>query len=157
MTLDALPQARLNRVTARLKANGHRLTPQRLAVLRTLIGSDQHPSVEQIYRQVRQDFPTTSLATVYNTLECLKGLGEVLEVPLGGGSRYDGRKPEPHAHLICTACSRIEDLDIDLGGATRAVVQERGYAEVRQRLEFYGVCPNCQGRVQIGKGKLEGR
>jgi Fur family peroxide stress response transcriptional regulator len=152
MTLDALPQARLNRVTARLKANGHRLTPQRLAVLRTLIGSDQHPSVEQIYRQVRQDFPTTSLATIYNTLECLKGLGEVLELPLGSGSRYDGRKPEPHAHLICTACSRIEDLDIDLGEIVRAVAQERGYAEVRQRLEFYGVCPSCQERVQIGKG-----
>ena len=152
MSLDTFPHARLDQVTARLKTTGYRLTPQRLAILRALIGSHQHPSVEQIYRQVRQDFPTTSLATVYNTLECLKSLGEVLELPLGGGSRYDGRKPEPHAHLICTACGRIEDLDIDLGGTTQAVAQERGYTEVRHRLEFYGICPACQEGSQIGKG-----
>ena len=152
MTLDTSQRARLDRATARLKASGYRLTPQRLAILRALIGSDQHPSVEQIYRQVRRDFPTTSLATVYNTLECLKGLGEVLELPLGGGSRYDGRKPESHPHLICTACGRIEDLDIDLGGATQAVAQERGYAEVRHRLEFYGICPACQEGSKTGKG-----
>jgi len=152
MSLDTFPHARLDQVTARLKATGYRLTPQRLAILRALIGSHQHPSVEQIYRQVRQDFPTTSLATVYNTLECLKSLGEVLELPLGGGSRYDGRKPEPHAHLVCTACGRIEDLDIDLGGITQAVAQERGYTEVRHRLEFYGICPACQEGSQIGKG-----
>jgi len=152
MSLDTFPHARLDQVTARLKTTGYRLTPQRLAILRALIGSHQHPSVEQIYRQVRQDFPTTSLATVYNTLECLKSLGEVLELPLGGASRYDGRKPEPHAHLICTACGRIEDLDIDLGGITQAVAQERGYTEVRHRLEFYGICPACQEGSQIGKG-----
>ena len=152
MALDTSPRARLNQVTARLKATGYRLTPQRLAVLRALIGSDQHPSVEQIYRRVRQDFPTTSLATVYNTLECLKGLREVIELPLGGGSRYDGRKPEPHAHLICTACSRIEDLDIDLTGTAQAVAQERRYTDVRHRLEFYGICPACQEGSQIGKG-----
>jgi len=152
MSLDTFPHARLDQVTARLKTTGYRLTPQRLAILRALIGSHQHPSVEQIYRQVRQDFPTTSLATVYNTLECLKSLGEVLELPLGGGSRYDGRKPEPHAHLICTACSRIEDLDIDLTGTAQAVAQERRYTDVRHRLEFYGICPACQEGSQIGKG-----
>jgi Fur family peroxide stress response transcriptional regulator len=152
MTLNTSPHARLDQVTAHLKATGYRLTPQRLAILRALITNHQHPSVEQIYRQVRRDFPTTSLATIYNTLECLKGLGEVLELPLGGASRYDGRKPDPHAHLICTACGRIEDLDIDLAGTIQAVAQERGYAEIRQGLEFYGVCPACQDGSQIGKG-----
>ena len=146
MSLDTLQRARLDQVTARLKATGRRLTPQRLAILRALIGSHQHPSVEQIYRQVRRDFPTTSLATVYNTLECLKILGEVLELPLAGASHYDGRKAEPHPHIVCTVCGRIEDLDIDLGETTQAVAQERGYADVRQRLEFYGVCPHCQDR-----------
>ena len=142
----------MDQVVARLKASGYRLTPQRLAVLQVLIGSPDHPSVEQIYRQIRQDFPTTSLATIYNTLECLRSLGEVLELPLDGASRYDGRKPEPHAHLVCTACGRIEDLDIDLGRTTQTVAQERGYAEVKHRLEFHGVCPHCQESSQVGKG-----
>ncbi len=151
MTLDIFPRARLAEVTARLKASGYRLTPQRLAIVRALIGSHQHPSVEQIYRQVQRDFPTTSLATVYNTMECLKRLGEVLELPLAGASRYDGRKTEPHPHIVCTVCGRIEDLDIDLGETTQTVAQERGYTDVRQRLEFDGVCPHCQERSQMGK------
>jgi Fur family peroxide stress response transcriptional regulator len=142
----------LSQVTARLKSRGYRLTPQRLAILRVIVERTDHPSVEQIYRQVREDFPTTSLATVYNTLECLKGLGEVLELPLGGGSRYDGQRPEPHPHIVCTVCGRIEDLNIDLGRTTQAVAQERGYTEVYHRLEFYGICPRCQDRSQIGKG-----
>ena len=63
---------RLDDLVARLRSAGHRITPQRLAIIKTLVDSGEHPSVEQIYRRVRKDFPTTSLATVYNTLERLK-------------------------------------------------------------------------------------
>ena len=136
---------RLDGVLARLKNAGHRITPQRLAIVKILIDSGEHPSVEQIYRRVRKDFPTTSLATVYNTLERLKEMEEVLELPFSGGSRYDGRDPRPHPHLRCTVCGAIEDLDIDLGPAVEEVAAERGYADVHHRLEFYGVCPRCQG------------
>jgi len=136
---------RLDGVLARLKNAGHRITPQRLAIVKILIDSGEHPSVEQIYRRVQKDFPTTSLATVYNTLERLKEMEEVLELPFSGGSRYDGRDPRPHPHLRCTVCGAIEDLDIDLGPAVEEVAAERGYADVHHRLEFYGVCPRCQG------------
>jgi Fur family peroxide stress response transcriptional regulator len=135
---------RLDDLLAKLKSAGHRITPQRLAIARILIDSGEHPSVEQIYRRVRKDFPTTSLATVYNTLERLKEMGEVLELTLSGGSRYDGRNPSPHSHLRCTVCGAIEDLEIDFGPAAKTVAAARGYADVQHRLEFYGVCPRCQ-------------
>jgi Fur family peroxide stress response transcriptional regulator len=136
---------RLRDVVAKLKGAGHRITPQRLAIARIVLESSEHPSVEEIYRRVRKDFPTTSLATVYNTLERLKEMGEVLELPFSGGSRYDGLNPHPHPHLRCTVCGAIEDLDIDLGSAAVEVAAKKGYADVHHRLEFYGVCPRCQG------------
>ncbi len=136
---------RLDDVVARLRSAGYRITPQRLAIIKTLVDSGEHPSVEQIYRRVRKDFPTTSLATVYNTLERLKEMGEVLELPSSGGSRYDGLNPQPHPHLRCTVCGAIEDLDVDLGPAAQEVAARRGYADVHHRLELYGVCPRCQG------------
>jgi len=145
MALASSPRrTRLDDLLARLKSAGHRITPQRLAIVKILIDSGDHPSVEQIYRQVREDFPTTSLATVYNTLERLKEMEEVLELPSSGGSRYDGRNPCPHPHLRCTVCGAIEDLDIDLALAAEEAAAERGYADVHHRLEFYGVCPRCQ-------------
>ena len=137
---------RLDDVVAKLRSAGYRITPQRLAIIRILVESEEHPSVEQIYRQVQEDFPTTSLATVYNTLERLKEIGEVLELPFSGGSRYDGLNPHSHPHLVCTVCGAIEDLDIDLGLAAEEVAARRGYADVHHRLEFYGICPRCQGR-----------
>jgi len=136
---------RLDDLVAKMRSAGHRITPQRLAIIKTLVDSGEHPSVEQIYRRVRKDFPTTSLATVYNTLERLKEMGEVLELPSSGGSRYDGLNPQSHPHLRCTVCGAIEDLDVDLGPAAQEVTARRGYADVHHRLEFYGVCPRCQG------------
>jgi Fur family peroxide stress response transcriptional regulator len=108
--------------------------------------SKEHPSVEQIHRQVRKDFPTTSLATVYNTLERLKEMDEVRELPFSGGSRYDGRNPSRHPHLVCTVCGKIEDLSIDLTPTAADVASISGYSRVHHRLEFCGVCPRCQGK-----------
>ena len=105
---------RLKELVAKLKEGNHRLTPQRLAVLRILAVGDGHPSVEQIYEQIKPDFPMTSLATVYKTVTLLKEMDEVLELSFNdGGNRYDGSKPYPHPHLICAQCGTIEDLELD--------------------------------------------
>ncbi len=140
------PQARLNDLVARLKDRGCPMTPQRMAVIRALVTSRDHPSVEQLYAQVKADFPMTSLATIYKTLTLLKEMGEVLEISLGDGTnRYDGAVPGPHPHLICVRCRRIADL---VGPAlsrlpTRAA-ERSGYQVLGYRLDFFGVCPQCQ-------------
>ena len=129
-----------------LKDRGCRITPQRLAVLRVLAKSKGHPTADQIYRQIKVDLPTTSLATVYKTLELLKETGQVLELRVGeGGSRYDGAHASPHPHLICTSCGEILDLEIDVPEeVSRHVMQETGYQIVNHRLDFMGLCPACQ-------------
>ena len=62
-------------------------------------------------KSLRTQFPTISLATIYKTLTLLKEEGEVLEIDLHNDSRYDGNKPYPHPHLICTQCGKIADGD----------------------------------------------
>jgi len=140
------PEARLSKLVTRLKDHGHRLTPQRIAVLRILAASEDHPSVEQIYEQIVDTFPTTSLATVYKTITLLKGAGEVLELGFADGSnRYDGKRPYPHPHLICTRCGEIRDLEAPaLSEMIRQACQDIGYQITGHRLDFYGLCPRCQ-------------
>ena len=137
---------RLKELVAKLKKRNHRLTPQRLAVLRILAVGDGHPSVERIYEQIKPDFPTTSLATVYKTVTLLKEMGEVLELGFNnGGNRYDGSKPYPHPHLICTQCGTIEDLELDaLSDVPHQVAYDTGYQVLSHRLDFFGICPKCQ-------------
>ena len=68
---------RYDHLLTRLRQDGFRLTPQRMAVLRVLSDDTGHPTVEQVYDRVRADYPTTSLATIYKTIDMLKGIGEV--------------------------------------------------------------------------------
>jgi Fur family peroxide stress response transcriptional regulator len=140
------PEARLDELITRLRESGHRLTPQRMAVLRTLAVSEGHPSVEQIYERVKADFPMTSLATIYKTVTLLKEMGEVLELGFSDDSnRYDGNKPYPHPHLICTQCRNIVDPEVvTLHELRQEVAQSTGYQIVSHRLDFFGLCPQCQ-------------
>ena len=140
------PDTRLKELVAKLKERNHRLTPQRLAVLKILAADEGHPSVEQIYEQIKPDFPTTSLATVYKTVTLLKEMDKVLELGFNnGGNRYDGSKPYPHPHLICTQCGAVQDLEVDvLSDIPRQVAQDTGYRIVSHRLDFFGICQKCQ-------------
>jgi Fur family transcriptional regulator, peroxide stress response regulator len=140
--------ARMEKMRSRLKEMGHRITPQRLAILKILAGSEGHPSAEDIYEQVRADFPTTSMATVYKTIAVLKQLGEVLELQFSSDyNRYDGNKPGPHPHLICVKCKRIVDPDLDnLADMTKKLTSETGFRIMSHRLDFYGLCPECQNQ-----------
>jgi len=137
---------RLDRMISQLRERGHRITPQRIAILRVLARSEGHPTVEQVFRMVEKDFPTTSLATVYKTVTLLKELGEVLELEFSQESnRYDGNKPFPHPHVVCVKCRRILDPDlVSLNDLTTEVSQQTGFRITHHRLDFYGLCPDCQ-------------
>ena len=138
---------RFEHMLRKLEEQGFRITPQRIAVLKILAASEDHPSVEMIYEKVRREFPTTSLATIYKTVTLLRELNEVLELGFPEGSnRYDGNKPYPHPHVICTKCRRIIDPDLEsLEGVTRELVSETGFKITSHRLDFFGLCPDCQG------------
>lgn len=137
---------RLAEMIAALQQRGHRITPQRLAVLKILSKSANHPSVEMIFREIRKDFPTTSLATVYKTLTLLKDIGQVLELGFADwGSRYDGARPQPHPHVICSKCGKIVDLEFSsLEDMAREMADKSGFSIDSHRLDFFGLCPDCR-------------
>jgi Fur family transcriptional regulator, peroxide stress response regulator len=145
---DNKAEERLAQMLARIKGPEFRLTPQRLAILEILASSDDHPSVDDIYREIRVRFPTTSLATVYKTVSMLKGNNEVLELGFPDGSnRYDGKKPYPHPHAICTICKKIQDPEIaTVDELSKEMQKKTGFTISYHRLDFFGICPECQGK-----------
>jgi Fur family transcriptional regulator, peroxide stress response regulator len=139
------PNQRIDSIIKKLKESNHKLTPQRLAVVKILAHSKGHPNVEQIYEQIKSDFPTMSLATVYRNVILLRSLGEVLELGFPDGSnRYDGNKPYPHPHVICMKCKKIIDPDLDsLKDMTAEIAAETGFKILTHRLDFFGFCQDC--------------
>lgn len=139
-------QNRLNDIIAKLRQSDFRVTPQRIAIIRVLLDSHDHPTIEQVYAKVKRTFPTTSLATVYKTVNLLKEMGEILEVANSQGrNRYDGKNPNPHPHLICTDCKSVTDQDVSLLDRMADELQKiTGYTSLSYQIEFFGICPNCQ-------------
>ncbi|MBN1833330.1 MAG: transcriptional repressor [Deltaproteobacteria bacterium] len=133
-------------IIQKLRDNGHKITPQRLAIVKILAKSEGHPSVEDIYVQIKKDFPTMSLATVYKNILLIKSLGEVLELGFPDGSnRYDGKKPYPHPHVICIKCRKIVEPDLDsLDGMKKEVSLETHFNILYHRLDFFGICSDCR-------------
>jgi Fur family peroxide stress response transcriptional regulator len=139
------PKNRYETIIRKLRDHGHKLTPQRLAIVRILAKSEGHPSVEQIHTRLQTDFPTTSLATVYRNIILIKQLGEVLELGFPDGSnRYDGNDPRPHPHVVCIACKKIVDPILDsLDDMKKEVALETQYEILNHRLDFFGICRDC--------------
>ena len=132
-------------IIQKLRDNGHKITPQRLAIVEILAKSKGHPSVEDIFDQITENFPTMSLATVYKNIILIKSIGEVLELGFPDGSnRYDGNKPYPHPHVVCTKCKKIVDPDLDsLEHMTKEVAAETHFKILNHRLDFFGICSSC--------------
>jgi Fur family peroxide stress response transcriptional regulator len=140
------PEARFEELVEKLRSRDCRLTPQRVALLRLLAADEGHSSASQLHQQLKAQFPTTSLATVYKTLSTLKEIDEVLELGFSNDdNRYDGARPFPHPHLICTNCRKIMDVDAHLARTlVTEVAAASGYQIASHRLDFYGLCPECQ-------------
>jgi Fur family peroxide stress response transcriptional regulator len=119
-----------------------------LAICRALADAETHPTAAQMFEQVRADFPTLSLATVYSTLNTFASLGLVFELGnAGDGQKHYDPDTAPHANLICTRCHRIRDLDdTALEAVSTRVAKKSGYQIQGARIVYYGVCPACSKR-----------
>ena len=60
------------------------------------------------------ELPGTSTPTVYATLELLVELGLVRKLCFDAGTALYDARTEPHQHVVCRHCGRVEDLDIEL-------------------------------------------
>jgi Fur family peroxide stress response transcriptional regulator len=132
-----------------LRRKGYRATPQRIAICRFALRSRDHPTAQQIYKEVKRVHKTVSLATVYKTLQILteNGLIQELDFP-EGQARFDSNV-KPHVNLVCLRCGNIQDVDEP---AAREIVDKitakAKFTRTGQRLDIYGVCNACRQEIK---------
>ena len=96
---------------------------------------------------MKVEFPSLSLATVYNTLDVLAKAGELQELRIKPDKRNFDPNPHPHSHFLCRVCASVYDFETGL--LNEPVPSEiDGYALEGYTLNFYGVCPKCQVAIQ---------
>ncbi|MGH2684803.1 MAG: Fur family transcriptional regulator [Actinomycetota bacterium] len=132
-------------LAADLHARGLRVTPQRRLIYSLLAEEPSHPTVEAVHEAVVAVLPTVSLRTVYQALHDLAAMGEVRLLQVGNGALRVDTRPDRHAHLRCTECGGMHDVDVELSGVVVPVEQRRGFAVEGAEVIFSGRCPMCAG------------
>jgi Fe2+ or Zn2+ uptake regulation protein len=127
-----------------LHERGQRATPQRLVILRELQRRGRHATADEIRGWIRQELPGTSTPTVYATLELLVELGLARRVDAGAGAALYDPRIEPHQHMVCRRCGRIDDLDgpVDAPGLGRRAAAA-GFHPESVQVVISGLCGDC--------------
>lgn len=96
-----------------LREHGIQPSAQRMAVATYVLRTDEHPSADQVWSQVRTTFPMLSRATVYNTLNLFVTRGLLRQLHLAGGKVVFDPKTDPHHHFIDEGTGAIYDIPWD--------------------------------------------
>lgn len=139
-------EADISELVQRLRDRGWRLTAQRRVVAEVLAGEHVHLTADDVYNRARRRLPEISLATVYNTLNELVDMGEVLEIATGDGpKRYDPNTTAPHQHLYCIGCGTLRDVTPEgADGLALPAGQQHGFELLDIDIIFRGRCPDCR-------------
>ena len=130
----------------RLRSAGLRVTASRVAVLRVLGESRDHPRVDQVIERVRASGVPISTQAAYDVCHALHGAALASRIePAGGPARFEARAGDNHHHLVCRSCGGTEDVDCAVGAAPCLEPQHRhGFALEQAEVTFWGICPDCQ-------------
>lgn len=129
----------------KLRTEGFKLTPQRLAVIRYMLGNTEHPSALKIHKELKRRYPTLSFSTVYNTLSMLEQISEVQSLHVFDDFLNYDPNTDAHIHFYCKECGLISDIMIDGRGD---IVIPRGEVDGNTidstLLVFRGTCKTCR-------------
>lgn len=135
-------------LTNRLRRKSRRVTGARQAIL-NLLRTQSHPiSIRGIFERLPQG--DCDLATVYRSMHLLEGMEMVKRYEFGDGvARFellrDGDDGHHH-HLVCTRCASVVEIEeCGMGQLEERMAAAYGFAAVTHKLEFFGICPRCQG------------
>jgi Fur family ferric uptake transcriptional regulator len=134
-------------LAARLRRRSRKLTGPRQAILE-ILRQQAHPmSSKEIFAALPQGL--CDLATVYRSLHLLEGLKIVKRFDLGDAiARFellDEGDDGHHHHLVCTLCAHVVEIqECFMPELERQIGARNGFKAVTHKLEFFGICPDCQ-------------
>ena len=130
-----------------LQNAGAKITSQRIAIMKLLVGRTDHPSAEQLFLELKSEHPTLSIATVYSTTQLLAQASMLRILSIDEKKVYFDPNTSPHAHFMCRGCKKITDIPMDLSCTSEQITQDLGIAEVDStEVFYYGTCSSCRDK-----------
>jgi Fur family transcriptional regulator, ferric uptake regulator len=143
-----LKELSLEAIVELLRANGMRITKNRIQIIDTLLRAEKPLSLDEIQTRIGADAGSSDYATVFRVMTVLENLQVAQKVNLNRScSYYELVNPQQHYdHIICTECGRVT-LMIDscpVEKVERKIEKRYGFSDIRHSLEFFGRCRECK-------------
>ena len=124
----------------------HNIKPStiRMKVLNYLFMNKTHPTVDDIYKSLKEEIPTLSKTSIYNTLDLFleKGIVKVLSLQ-EKELRYD-IDTNLHAHFKCEKCGKLYDFPISPNFFNDDHLD--GFIINDRDIHLYGICRECNDK-----------
>jgi Fur family peroxide stress response transcriptional regulator len=149
-------QKRMQQLEAKCRERGFPLTVQRRVIFAALLDREDHPTIDQVYEEVKDRIPGVSRTTVYRTLETLADLGVAKRTShFESMARFDGNV-DHHHHLVCVQCSKMIDFDEPaFNGIRLPNTRHVGFEIVDFSVYFEGLCQECK-KSRVKSKELNG-
>ena len=133
-----------------VRGRGFRFTPQRQLILDAIREGGGHTTPDQIYQRVQVKSPAVNRATVYRTVDFLCEVRLVVAAQIGGQMYYELAGAEPHHHLVCRQCNKIESIEHNTVKAFFAdIKRDYQFWIDMDHLALFGICKKCQRTVKL--------
>jgi Fur family ferric uptake transcriptional regulator len=151
-------EEQLEAFTSYLRDNGLNMTRQRELLVRTFLDADGHLSAEELFELTRRRDAKLGYATVFRTLKAMVDCGIARETDFSDGrTRFEKhfRKPDHH-HIVCQSCGKaIEFFSPELEALEERIVASYHVKPIRQKIQIYGICEDCQASESKHKKEPE--
>ena len=142
----ALARPHLAELTGQLRRDSRRITGPRQAILELLCRHAHPLTNKEIFARLRSE---CDLATIYRSMHLLEKMKLVQRFDFGDGvARYElvgAHDHGHHHHLICTRCAEVVEINQCFPlRLEKKIARQNGFKSVSHKLEFFGLCPECQ-------------
>jgi len=123
---------------------GFRVTPQRQLILDAICEGHGHTSFEEICQRVQAKSSSVSLPTIYRNLSFLCEVRLVVSLQIDNKPYYEIAGRQPHHHLICRECGKIENLEAEeIQGVFDEINAKHDFFVDVNHLGLEGLCTEC--------------
>ncbi|MGC8977632.1 MAG: Fur family transcriptional regulator [Candidatus Ratteibacteria bacterium] len=130
------------KIKIELKNKGLKLTPQKVLILKKLREMKNHPSINDLIAEIKNEYPYICSSTVYKLFRIFENKNIIQQIPsFGDERRFDGNI-KPHPHFICLKCGSIEDIK----RCNVKIFLKKGYKIIPENTIFCGICKKCYER-----------
>ncbi len=139
----------LTRFGTYLEHQGLKITPERRAIVKAVVGIGEHFDPEDLQTRLRRKGIRVSRATIYRTLEHLINSGLVRKTSLDlehKTSFYENTLVRRHhEHMVCLGCGTVIEFTAPKIEALQdEVCRKHHFKPIRHTHQIMGHCRKCQ-------------